>query len=123
MTRPPSHPQAAAPGIAAVLGGMLCALLAALLGSAGTRRPGNALSGAMAGVLRAIQDADDAIDGEPEEYVEWIAVPAPWRAGQGHGPSCARIPRLARRFVRLGAWGRGPPGPIATFGPPKTRFA
>lgn len=92
MTQPPAHSPHAAQDIAAVLGGMLCALLAALLGlvrfggvGARAARP-DGYNGVMAGVLRAAADAD--FEAEPE--VEWIAVPAPWRAGQGALRSCGR---------------------------------
>ena len=112
MTRPPSHPPCAAPGIVAVIGDMLCVLLAALLGVAGARPRAVALPGVMVGVLRAAAEADMAM--EPE--VEWVAVPAPWRAGQGWGAKCARPRKLARPFLGARGRGRGPPARLAMSG-------
>ena len=98
-----------------MIGGMLGALLAALLGVAvlgvlrlaagrGSSRE-EELPSVLDGVLRAEADAEFAY----EPWVEWVAVPAPWRNGR-------LLPRrhAARRVRRCGvrpvARMRGPPG-------------
>ena len=97
MSRPPPHHPDDARRIAAFLGGMLYALLAALLGAArggacaaprGVAAPG-ALQGVIGRILRATEEAE--LEMEPE--VEWIAVPAPWRNGRLLRPWHARVPR------------------------------
>ena len=114
MPRPSTHPLHAAQDIAAVLGAMICALLAALFGPAGTRARGRAerFPDVMTGVLRAMDEAEFAY--EPE--VEWVMVPAPWRNGR-------LLPRAhARRLVafellraRPGALVHGPPAPLSAL--------
>ncbi len=105
MTRPPSPHPSAPLGIAALLGVLLRVLLAALLGAAKARPRDVAAPGLLTGILRAEQDAEFAF--EPLE--EWIAVPAPWRAGQGIRRSCPRAATDPRRAARPHAGGRGPP--------------
>ncbi len=75
MTRLPAPPPIAAPGIAAICA-LLHALLAALLG---VDRP---RARALAGVLDCALPLAAEIDLESEPEVEWILVPAPWRAGR-----------------------------------------
>ncbi|MCX7384314.1 MAG: hypothetical protein NT133_23490 [Alphaproteobacteria bacterium] len=111
MTRPPVTTRPDATGsIAAILGGMLGALLAALLGVArlgamGGARPVDAeLSGVMAAVLRA--EADAEMTGE--SWIEWVAVPAPWRNGRLL-PRRHEARRVRSRGVRPAARMRGPP--------------
>ena len=114
MTRPPRHSPDATPGIAALLGAMLCALLTALLGRVRLRPRDIAFPGVMAVVLRAEQDVESF--GETEPYEEWIAVPAPWRAGQGVGRDCARRRRgKPCPGARTPARERGPPWPHRTL--------
>ncbi len=103
-----AFPGGSIPGGIAAGFGMLCALLAALLGLAVTRPRAMADAGTMGLVIRTVADAEVA---PVEEWVEWIAVPAPWRAGQGVGRSCARVrgagaPRPRQIRARRG---RGPP--------------
>ena len=77
---PPAPPLPLAPthGIAALIGGMLEALLYALLGWQLRARVREArLEGTMAPVLMA----EAAISLELEPIIEWEWVPAPWRAG------------------------------------------
>ncbi|MCX7381563.1 MAG: hypothetical protein NT133_09150 [Alphaproteobacteria bacterium] len=107
MTRPPRPSLDAASGIAALLGGMLFVLLAALLGAARAKSRGVARSQVMAAVLPAPQE----MDWEVEEWVEWVAVPAPWRARDGARRHHARKPPAGRRAHarRPAARGRGPP--------------
>lgn len=108
MTRPPFPSPHVAPGIAALLGGLLCTLLAALLGVA-KARPRDC-TGTMACVLRA----EAAIDLELEPAVEWVAVPAPWRNGiwrvkPRRGAFMAQRPRSSGpRAARV----RAPPCPV-----------
>ena len=113
MTRLPRHSPDATPGIAAIIGALLCVLLAALFGGR-RRRDGRSLDGTIAAVLRAEEEAAEDLF---EEWVEWVAVPAPWRAGQGR----FRTRFLLRARPRglwwdpwLGARGRAPPGRHAT---------
>ncbi|MCX7384030.1 MAG: hypothetical protein NT133_22010 [Alphaproteobacteria bacterium] len=106
MTRPPPHPLDDAPGIAAILGGMLFALLAALLGGARARRRALAVTGVMAAVpLEPVE-----LDYEP--WVEWVAVPAPWRACQGIGRSCPRLHGPTGPCGAMQTAVRGPPCPV-----------
>ena len=115
MSRPPAPSLDAAPGmtlrgIAAVIGVvLLCVLLAALLGLAGRRRALLA-SSAMETVLGAEADAD--MTWEP--WLEWVAVPAPWRNGRLL-PRRHAARRVRQRGVRPCARMRGPPGLIASF--------
>lgn len=118
MAHLPAPPPIAAPGIAALCA-LLHALLAALLGVA---RPRDcALSGAMEGVLRAAPEIDLAA--EPE--VEWVLVPAPWRAGfwwvkpRGSAYMAASPCRCGSRAARV----RAPPCRLAPFGGLKTGTA
>ncbi len=106
MTHPPSHPLDAAPGIAALLGGMLFALLAALLGTAGVRRRALSVTGVMAAIPQ------EPIDLDYEPWVEWVAVSAPWRACQGIGRPCShpRGPSGPCGAMRTSV--RGPPPPV-----------
>ncbi len=102
--RMPPRPTLTAPGIAAILGGLLRVLLAALLG--GVRGGRHAL--AYTGVMEAAPEAEDLAY---EPYVEWIAVPAPWRAGQGIRLWCRRGPSRPRHALRPVVRERGPPVP------------
>ena len=117
MTPPPAHRPDLPGSIAALLGGMLYALLAALLGVAGrgavrmgvrdTRPQADEYEGVLACVLRAEADADFTY----EPWVEWVAVPAPWRNGR-------LLPRrhVARRVRRSGV------RPVARMRGPPVRF-
>ena len=104
-------------GIAALIGGMLGAWLYALLG---WLRGGRAAwsAHALEGTLAPVLVAQAEISFETEPYVEWIAVPAPWRNGRllpkrhAWALSVALAVRCARPFVL----GRGPPGRILMFG-------
>ncbi len=78
MPQAPTPSPNAAHGLAAIIGTMLRALLAALLGAASARRRALTRPGVTVVVLHAALAAD--MQAEPE--VEWVAVPAPWRAGQ-----------------------------------------
>ena len=115
MSRPTTLSPDDARRIAALIGELLFALLAALLGAGrgGARgapcrvaEPGE-LEGVMAGVLRAAADADMTL----EPYVEWVAVPAPWRNGRLLRPWHAVVPphQVPARFDRPGALLHGPP--------------
>ncbi len=104
-------------GITALLGGMLGALLYALLGrwEWACREPaeweGTWRAEGVAGALHRARAAQDAIALEAEPIVEWECVPAPWRAGQllpirharalGLPLPCRRAPPILRL--------RGPP--------------
>ena len=95
-------------GIAALIGGMLGALLYALLGWLRGEREaweGHELEGTLAPVLVAQAE----ISFETEPYVEWVAVPAPWRNGRLLPPRHARGVALVLRVARLRVLGRGPP--------------
>ena len=111
MRRPPAHPLATAPhGIAALLGGMLGVLLYALLAwlrqERGAREAGD-LEGTLAPVL--VMQAGISLETEP--YVEWVAVPAPWRNGRLLPKRHARVPgtQIPAHGVRLAGLVRGPP--------------
>ncbi|MCX7382112.1 MAG: hypothetical protein NT133_11980 [Alphaproteobacteria bacterium] len=114
MTPAPTHPWTAANGIAALMGGMLRALLAALLGVARARPRAVTAPGMTSVVLRAAADAEMAT----EPYVEWVAVPAPWRAGRLLPGRHARAPEAdsSDSGVRFGALVHGPPGGFSMFG-------
>ncbi|MCX7383174.1 MAG: hypothetical protein NT133_17585, partial [Alphaproteobacteria bacterium] len=112
MTRAPKTAPDAVLGIHAVIGGMLCALLAALPDVARVRPRAAAYTGVMEVALRAAAE----IDIEVEPYVEWIAVPAPWRATQGAARRRGRAMESRGSGVRAG-FGMGPPG----RGPPVWR--
>ncbi|MCX7383510.1 MAG: hypothetical protein NT133_19310 [Alphaproteobacteria bacterium] len=94
-------------GIAALIGGMLGALLYALLGGRGVRRRDAVLDGALAGVMAA----QAAIRLEPEPEIEWEWVPAPWRNGRLLPVRHARALGVALplRRARPCVLGRGPP--------------
>lgn len=119
MTRADETAPNAAYGIAATIGVMLCALLAALLGVAkGRPRAGGFIgtsaeagSATYTGVMEVVLRAAAEIDFEVEPYVEWIAVPAPWRNGRLLPKRHARMPRAGapRHIGWLGASGPGPP--------------
>ena len=111
MTRPPRPSLDAASCFATLLGGMLCVLLAALLGVAWLRSRGNTRSEVMAAVLPVPEE----VDWEIEEWVEWVAVPAPWRSVSGARRHHARKRRAGSRggAVRPAALGRGPPWGLA----------
>lgn len=114
MTRPPAPRPDVAPGILAI-GELLFALLAALLGLARAqpRAAGSGAAGVWVAIsVRRADTASGAWADQPEDWtlepaVEWIAVPAPWRAGRllppwVSRPYCVAEPRLCPR-------GRGPP--------------
>ncbi len=107
MTETPTHPPCAAQVIAAVIGAMLCVLLAALFGLAGARRRALERPGVMTVVLQAEADAEMIF----EPYVEWVAVPAPWRNGKLLRPWHAIVPphRVPPHRARPGALLHGPP--------------
>ena len=111
MNSPPSHPLNDAPGFAALLGAWLFALLAALLGVARRRalaRAGGGLDLGDDDVISAVLRAEAEAELFYEPWVEWIAVPAPWRNGRllprRHEPR-----RVRQRGVRIAARMRGPP--------------
>ncbi len=109
MTYPPAHRPDLPGSIAAMLGGMLCALLAALLGVARrrvvrARRMDAEFSDLLGPVLRAEAEADFTY----EPWVEWVAVPAPWRNGRLL-PRRHAAKRVRRHGVRPLARMRGPP--------------
>lgn len=114
MTRATEHAPNAANGIAATIGGMLYALLAALLGVARVRPRAAAYTGVMEVALRAAAAAEF----ETEPYVEWIAVPAPWRNGRLLPKRHARTPRAdaPRHIARLDACAQGPPVRRTSYG-------
>ena len=107
MTDTPTHPPCAAPSIVAVIGAMLRVLLAALFGVAGARQRALARPGVMTVVLLAEAEAEMTL----EPYVEWVAVPAPWRNGRLLPKRHARVPgaQMPAHGVRLAALVRGPP--------------
>ncbi|MCX7383792.1 MAG: hypothetical protein NT133_20775 [Alphaproteobacteria bacterium] len=114
MSTPPLHrPHACAEDrIAALLGGMLWALLAALLGGARRRRAADAAMeqrGVTVVVLRALADAEAIA----EPYVEWVAVPAPWRAGR-------LLPQIPTLIGLTGVRCRGLGACLPARGPPAT---
>ena len=111
MTRPSSPSLDAATGLAALIGGMVWALLAAVLGWTRKRAGERARDVARPGMTVVVLQAETAIDFGYEEYVEWVAVPAPWRNGRLLPVRHARAlsVALACRFRRRGAFGRGPP--------------
>lgn len=113
MRRPPPHPHALTHGIAALIGGMLGALLYALLGLA-RRDIARHRSEALGGTAPAALMAGTAIDLALEPIVEWVCVPAPWRAGQLLPWRHARTPRLAWCGERPAVRTRGPPAPAFT---------
>ncbi len=114
MTRLPRNFPEAPPGLAAIIGALLCVLLAALLRGRRGRRDAISLDGTVAAVLRAEADAAEDLF---EEWVEWVAVPAPWRAGQGRFRTRFLLrarPRGLWAEAWLVAFGPGPPGRHAT---------
>lgn len=115
MTRPPAPSRAAAPGLVPggiltvgllVGAGVLCVLLAAVLRLVRPRALG--WEGTMEVVARCTAEAEAPIF---EEWVEWVAVPAPWRHGQllprRHEWTFGCVPPARR--MRPRAAGRGPP--------------
>ena len=111
MTRLPTPRPDAADSIAAMLGDLLFALLAALLGVARRRalaRAGGGLDLGDDDVISAVLRAEAEAELFYEPWVEWIAVPAPWRNGRllprRHEPR-----RVRQRGVRIAARMRGPP--------------
>lgn len=115
MTRPSSPSLIAATGLAALMGGMVWALLAALLGLTHRRAGERARDVARPGMTVVVLQAEATAAFEYEEYVEWVAVPTPWRNGRLFPLRHARALSVALpcRFRRLGAFGRGPPGVIS----------
>ncbi|MCX7383254.1 MAG: hypothetical protein NT133_17985 [Alphaproteobacteria bacterium] len=109
MNRLPPHCPDAAHGIAAMLGGMLCALLSAMLGLAGLR-PARRAAG-LEGVMALVLEAEAAALLELEPVVEWECVPAPWRNGRLLPARHARALGVALpcRRERPPVLGRGPP--------------
>ncbi|MCX7381838.1 MAG: hypothetical protein NT133_10585 [Alphaproteobacteria bacterium] len=123
MRRPTAPAFAPAHGIAANFGGMLGALLYALLGwlrVCGARRV-DGLEGTMAPVL--VAQASVRLELEP--IVEWEWVPAPWRAGRllpsAHARACGVA--LPFHFARPFVLGRGPPLGDLTSGELRTGMA
>ena len=115
MTRPPAPRPDATGSIAALIGVMLGALLAALFGMprrGAMRVPAADLGYAdvLGPVLRAEAEAEMSF----EPWVEWVAVPAPWRNGRLL-PRRHEARRLRRRGVRPAARMRGPPGRFHIF--------
>ena len=112
MTQPPAPPLSPLQGIAAVIGAMLCALLAALLGLARARPRATLRPALMETTALGAAEAAASIVLELEPWVEWVAVPAPWRNGRllprRHEPRRTAVAR--RHGVRLIVRGRGPPG-------------
>ncbi len=111
MTRLPAPRPDAADSIATMLGDLLFALLAALLGVARRRALARAAGGFDLGdgdVISAVLRAEAEAELFYEPWVEWIAVPAPWRNGRllprRHEPR-----RVRQRGVRIAARMRGPP--------------
>ncbi|MCX7382917.1 MAG: hypothetical protein NT133_16235 [Alphaproteobacteria bacterium] len=121
MTRPPHHLPDANHGFAALFGGILRVLLAALLGVAAVRKRDDEYAGVMAGALRAARDAEVAMPCAEE----WVAVPAPWRAGRLQPWARFPISRAARPDVarRRRALVRAPPLPFVPPGGWRTGIA
>lgn len=124
MYHPPSLPPEPTHGTAALLGGVLGALLRALLGwvrMGGARRRRDSLDGVVAGVLAA----QAAIDLAPMDDVEWECVPAPWRAGQLLPARHARALslKLPCSCMPLRAFAQGPPRRGFTPGGSRTGMA
>lgn len=117
MTSPPAHPLSQLQGIAAVIGAMLYALLSVLLGIARARPRVMLRSELM--TTTALEAAEEAacIDITLEPWVEWVAVPAPWRNGRllPRRHEAGRTAMAPRQGVRLAARGRGPPGHLLAF--------
>ena len=111
MTRPSSPSLDAATGLAALIGGMVWALLAAVLGWTRKRAGERARDVARPGMTVVVLQAETAIDFGYEEYVEWVAVPAPWRNGRLLPKRHARVPgaQISAHGVRLAGLVRGPP--------------
>ena len=114
MTRPRHPSPDVRLGIADIVGAMLRVLLAALLGGWRAPRDATALDGTMTPLLEATRAAAEDLFAE---MVEWVAVPAPWRAGQGRFRTRFLL-RVRPRGLWAEAWlvafGRGPPGRDAT---------
>ncbi len=117
MSLPPALLTEPTPGIAALIGEMLGALLYAVFGwmrrnGAGTR------AAALEGTLAAVLEAEAAISFEVEPYVEWVAVPAPWRNGRLLPARHRRALSVALPWRFVPAWvvGRGPPWAGFRFG-------
>ncbi|MCX7384794.1 MAG: hypothetical protein NT133_26015 [Alphaproteobacteria bacterium] len=110
MPRPTDPVFAPAHGIAANPGGMLGALLYALL--AWLRRCGvrdvEGLEG-LEGTVAPVLVAQASVWLELEPIVEWECVPAPWRAGRLLPAAHARGEALPVRFARPCVLARGPP--------------
>ncbi|MCX7382403.1 MAG: hypothetical protein NT133_13510 [Alphaproteobacteria bacterium] len=104
---PDVAPRLSEAAIIALLGVMIRALLAALLGRARAQPRAIGVDGVMAGVLRSEAEAEMTL----EPYVEWVAVPAPWRNGRLLPKRHARVPgaQMPAHGVRLAALVRGPP--------------
>ena len=113
MRRPPAPLLTPTPGIAALIG-MLGALLYALLGWSwqSEAQPVDGLEGALTGVLVA----EAAISFETEPYVEWVAVPVPWRPLHCMLRERRRLRRRPLRLPAMRTWiaGRGPPARAIT---------
>ncbi len=113
MTVPPTPRPDASGSIAAILGEMLWVLLAALLGvarrgGAGRARACAAGDDAYSGVIDLVLRAEAEAEFAYEPWVEWVAVPAPWRNGRLL-PRRHEARRVRRRGVRPAARMRGPP--------------
>ncbi|MCX7381397.1 MAG: hypothetical protein NT133_08275 [Alphaproteobacteria bacterium] len=107
MRRPTDPAFAPAHGIAANPGGMLGALLYALL--VWLRRCGVRDVAGLEGSVAPVLVARACVCLELEPIVEWVCVPAPWRNGQLLPAWHARCVALPIRFVRPFLLGRGPP--------------
>ena len=121
MNQPPAHSPHTAP-VLAILVAILRALLASLMGRPAVRRRGALLAGVAAEGLRAEAIAEDAL--APEEWVEWVLVPANWRNGFWWVPpfTGARAhpwagAATARHGLAAESRTRAPPGPLACPSP------
>ena len=121
MSRPPALLTAPTPGIAALIGEMLGALLYAVFGWMRRRRTG-VRAEPLEGTLAAVLEAEAAISFEVEPYVEWVAVPAPWRNGRLL-PRRHEAKRVRPCGVRPVARMRGPPAGLLTSGDERTGMA
>ncbi len=108
MNPVPAHRPNAMPRIVAAIDALLCTLLAALLGAAGRGAVRARPRDLACGVL--IAAGQPLFEAELEPEVEWVMVPAPWRATQGAVRTCGRIAQSnAPSPARPGTPVRAPP--------------